>query len=596
MIDGAILPVTRIESDGFAQAVRSRILMLPASVQILCSRSFRMCDGVDFIIFEEFSCLRQIERSAFSNCDSLKAICFPTSLASIGERCVDFIETLESIQFQSGIRLSRIPKEAFRCCRLSIVSIPRSIEELGTRCFEDCRPLTVVAFETDSSLRRIGKAVFCGCSSLRSLCLPPSLELMDGGSLQESGVDEIEFEGDDPRFCRSGDFIVNGEGTALIACLDQSAAIVIPSTIESIGVRCFWRRCRVRTVAFANPCRIHRIEKKAFSECIFLASILVPASVEVICGYSFRSCRELVLVQFESGSRLRRIEKSAFLGTGLKSICIPCMVEFIDGSAFTASGIEADTIVLNNSHFRMVDHFLTDETETSLITFLYRGGSSESRSLCTPSSITTICKRAFFYCFFVHSVRFAPDSAILEIGKESLASSYIRSIVFPKSIEVLGKQCCRHCNGLARVVFERPSHLRRIESEAFHWCRSLKKFDVPASAEILCSRCFHECDFLVSIVFERGSRLRSIESNVFDDCRSLIFIAIPRCIELLSPDWLSGSSLRTVLCEGWDCGRRTIECGSLDKIENVRIQVKLKSGEVESEGMLVGDRIEVIRE
>ena len=63
--------------------------------------------------------------------------------------------------------------------------------------------------------------------------------------------------------------------------------------------------------------------------------------------------------------------------------------------------------------------------------------------------------------------------------------------------------------------FEKPSHLRILEREAFGNCSALQEIEIPASVEEIGSDCFGAafydgCCSLERVTFEKGSRLRKI--------------------------------------------------------------------------------------
>jgi hypothetical protein len=193
------------------------------------------------------------------------------------------------------------------------------------------------------------------------------------------------------------------------------------------------------------------------------------------------------VVNFAPGSRLRRIERYPFAGTNMESICIPPLVEFIDGSAFLYTELKAETITLNNSHFAFRDDFSVDGPQTSLIS--YFGGDLTVR---IPCRVTQIAARCFCSRGYSHSVSFQSDCGIVGLEDELFAQSRLQSIVLPASVGILGKKCFRDCHELISVSFESPSRLRRNEEEAFDSCTAL--------SEILCSRCFQGCGCLKSVV------------------------------------------------------------------------------------------------
>jgi hypothetical protein len=71
------------------------------------------------------------------------------------------------VSFASESKLSRIEKSAFEgCSSLSSICIPSSVEILCEKCFCYCASLSNLTFESESKLSRIGESAFRHCSSL----------------------------------------------------------------------------------------------------------------------------------------------------------------------------------------------------------------------------------------------------------------------------------------------------------------------------------------------------------------------------------------------------------------------------------------------
>jgi hypothetical protein len=170
------------------------------------------------------------------------------------------------------------------------------------------------------------------------------LEEIDGSAFQKSGLQEIEIEEGNRHFCVLDNLLLNSDRTMAISSFGSSPEVVIPSSIETIGIRCFRERDFISTIIFESPSRVHRIEEEAFHFCSGLRSICFPASIEVIGNGSFSSCSGLSSVEFESGSQLRRIEEDAFSWSGVRSISISHVVDFIHDSAFSHTKIDDETL------------------------------------------------------------------------------------------------------------------------------------------------------------------------------------------------------------------------------------------------------------
>jgi hypothetical protein len=133
------------------------------------------------IWFERGSKLSRIECAAFARCQSLTSIRLPASLVSLGHRvgaeCFGRCDSLSSVTFEPGSRLSRIEASAFHCCpSLLWICLPSSLEVLSRWCFADCSSLQSVTFESHSQLSNLADSTFRRCFSLSSMQIPSSVE------------------------------------------------------------------------------------------------------------------------------------------------------------------------------------------------------------------------------------------------------------------------------------------------------------------------------------------------------------------------------------------------------------------------------------
>jgi hypothetical protein len=389
------------------------------------------------------------------------------------------------------------------------------------------------------------------------------LETLDGGALIETGLRDVEFEDENP-FCVFGDFVLNREGNIAIAYFGRSPRVFVPSSIETIGTRCFSERCCISEVTFETPSRVRQFEEAAFAKCTGLREILLPASLEILGRRSLGSCTSLWGVRFEDGSRLRRIEECAFSADrGLHGVSIPPLVEFIDGSAFSNTSVRFDWVTVNSPSFARHGLFLIDRSGTALITY-FSSPYQPIEGPTIPSRITTISPRCFFDRGKIWDIHFEDGSSILRIKEQTFAYCYyLRFVALPASVEILGKQSFYSCRSLISVYFEPHSRLRQIGEEAFASCNRLTVIRIPPSVEILSARCFSSCTSLSTVAFEAGSKLRCLGSAVFAFCDALVFIELPSGVQVLAPDWHLDSSIGKVKFEGADHVQEMIRSASI---------------------------------
>jgi hypothetical protein len=86
------------------------------------------------------------------------------------------------VTFEADSKLKLIGIAAFsRCASLRTICIPSSVETIQHDCFCGCQSLATVTFESGSRLSCIQGVLFCNCSSLRSISIPISLQTILSG-------------------------------------------------------------------------------------------------------------------------------------------------------------------------------------------------------------------------------------------------------------------------------------------------------------------------------------------------------------------------------------------------------------------------------
>jgi hypothetical protein len=107
--------------------------------------------------------LTQIESEAFSY-SSLQSIIIPCTVEVLCSACFSYCKSLSSVSFESDSRLTRIESEAFSSSSLQSILIQFSVEVLCSACFGSCESLSSVLFESNPQLMRIESHAFDGIS------------------------------------------------------------------------------------------------------------------------------------------------------------------------------------------------------------------------------------------------------------------------------------------------------------------------------------------------------------------------------------------------------------------------------------------------
>jgi hypothetical protein len=390
-------------------------------------------------------------------CDpTAKRIIIPASVTRLDERSFEGATTLEEIAFEPGSQLRELWMCSFSpCVALNSIYIPASIEIISSWRPEKedsdfSVPAEHVIFEAGSKLREIGAHSFHGYYSLKSICLPASVESIEGNSFLESGLEEISFESGNRFFRLIGPFLQDFEGVRIIRCFGSEKEIRIGKEIETVGAYSFFRHS-VSIIRFESMSQLSLIEKLGFGWCSNLQSISIPPLVKILGDYCFQCCDSLEVVSFEPDSQLVRIEESAFSGCGsLKSIAL-------------------------------------------------------------PSTLEVIGRSCFFCCGKLEAVILTQDSKLVRIEPEAFGMCFcLRSLSLPPLLEFVGERCFDSSFSLSTFIFSSQSHLRELLDLPCSW-RGLNR--IPDSVEVLEFHRDRRDPGEDTLIFGQESSLRDVRIN-----------------------------------------------------------------------------------
>jgi hypothetical protein len=332
-------------------------IVIPSSVVVLGTESFRECESLEYVIFESGSRLERIEEMAFCG-SGLKSIEIPPGVTFIDHSALAGI-SLSSISVSGdngNFRLRDGFLEAFDCSTIyryfgacHSVVIPSSVVVLGRASFCECKFLESVIFERGSRLERIEDSAFSG-SGLTSIVIPAGVTFIDGSAFVGLSLSSIWISPDNGRFRVRDEFLEDFDGSVIYRYFGACHSVVIPSSVVVLGKASFCECKFLESVVFESGSRLERIEEFAF-EWTGLRSIVIPSSVIVLAECSFFLCKWLESVVFETGSRLERIEDWAFHKSGLKSIVIPSSAVVCSAWGFDVcvSQVRADELIMLRS-------------------------------------------------------------------------------------------------------------------------------------------------------------------------------------------------------------------------------------------------------
>ncbi len=364
-----------------------------------------------------------IDDNAFEEWFNLSEVVIPDSVTSIGQSAFRNCYNLKNIVIPSSV--TDIGAEAFYFTSIESVVIPSGITRIKDYTFDSCGSLKRVVFP--EGLKEIGANAFVYCSSLERIDIPSTVTGIECGAFSYTSIRNIVIP--------SG--VTYIDDSVFSGCSNLTS-VELPAETVSIGSYAF-EECKNLTV-IRIPSTVTTIGEGAFKKCSGLKSISIPSGIETIADSLFLDCGSLSNVVLPSG--LKAIDKSAFNGCdNLKNIEIPASVTTIDEGAFLGSGL------------------------TGI-------------SFCTPSSLETIGKLAFFRCTGLTGITI-PDG-VTEIGKYAFSKcSNLESITIPNTVTTINEAAFYQCDRLTTIIFTGTTE---------EW-NSVKKnlADIPAGCTVKCS-------------------------------------------------------------------------------------------------------------
>ena len=250
-----ILPASllRIEKNAFyGCSGLNGSLVLPEGVKFIGMSAFQGCTSLDEVVLNEN--LQVIQAYAFEGCSSLtQEITLPRNFESLGRRAFANCSSLYgTVKFNRDFYMFM------------------GTEGYGSsagNCFANCSKIETVDMSDPDFLDEIPYGTFSGCTSLKTVLLPPMLDRIDNNA----------FSG-----CTS---------------LDN---IAFPNKLKVINYGAF-QDCRSLSSVNLSDCKIlGTIEGYAFYGCSNLETVYLPKSLNWINDYAFADCRKLANLTVEA--------------------------------------------------------------------------------------------------------------------------------------------------------------------------------------------------------------------------------------------------------------------------------------------------------
>lgn len=472
--------------------------------------------------------LEYIDANVFKGQTLITSLTLPTSLKKIGANAFEGCTGLKSIDFGkvegADHALATIEAKAFYgCSALESVELPKDLKELGESAFENCGALKAISI--NASLSTIGKNTFKNATVNANLADDEYATITLAYGLTKIG--ESMFEG-----------------------VTQVNTIVIPTTVQSIALKAFYKMTGLATVSFdentedANAPVLESIGNQAFEQTTSLTAIDLPNSVTTL------------------GTKL-------FVRSGLTRVGFPEGIQTIPAymfnncKGFTGAFTIPDTVTkVANDAFSNCTNITSFVFPANLKTIDYNGfyGCSSLEEIVLPENLTSLGNSAFAGCSSAEILKFAPDGkecklTVIPDGAFADCES-ITSLVIPKSVTSIGEEEGGAFSGLSALtslVFESAeegvtpnlvllsssfngsmanvttlefgNRIKEIHEYALDSNKKLTTLEIPASVTKLGGNAFMSWTALTKVTFG-GSALKTVESNVFNKCTKLNDVTI----------------------------------------------------------------------
>lgn len=283
--------------------------------------------------------------------------------------------------------------------------------------------------------------------------------------------------------------------------------IIFPNAVEYIGKGAF-KHSGIKKVNLSNI-KVNVIKEETFYGCGKLKDVKMPENLLSIGNYAFYgiSCKV-----FEIPNTVMYIGNVAISSDYLKEITLPESLTELGYSPFGESYYHPQ-IKNNAKDFIYADGMFMNKEKTILYFCCIK-----NKEVVIPKSIEIIRPYCFCYSILI-SIAFEKGSNLKEIGERAFAGyadTYFADVIFPKKLEIIGKEAFSNSGIYASLL---PEGLRFIGERAFAECPYLFEISLPNSIEEIGLNVFDGCTSLKSIDVKEG-QAKSLKKLLNIDSRS----------------------------------------------------------------------------
>lgn len=564
---GKVYRVTTIKSYSLQDCMELTEIFIPASILYIEKLAFANCINLETLTFEDSKQLLNIDKSCLDNVpfttikigrpissaickgnNKLRNVILGTSIKSIKEEeffgCISLesinsqsIESIENSAFKNCSsltmlkmsNLTTIKRSAFEnCISLETVDLP-NVTTIGNEAFYNCPKLSTIdlpkaiaiapaAFASTGlksvnipSLRKIMERTFLHCVKLTDITYSNNLQKIGNGAFANCGFEYLKI----PNSCKE---IHDG---AFSSCHNLKE-IYLPDSCTSIGKGVFSDCSSLELIKLPNE--MIEIREKLFSDCSKLKEIVLPSKLRFIKTNAFFNCNEIAYLDF-SNTQLTSIDDFAFNScSSLKKAVFPSTFCSIGKHAFKSCTALDEIIGLENVSY--IEALAFDDTPWYNHNFTTNGN-------------VIIGKTLYKHIGKFNGDKFVIPEKIVSISPTALKEQPFKTIVFPKSLKIIGNDALSNCVNLVALTI--PEHVSTIGSQS--GCTSLISLRVMSDSSTYKSdfSAFNDSpiktlylgrntySFIETTSLERitiSKWVKSLKSNCFSKCKNLTDLEI----------------------------------------------------------------------
>lgn len=473
---------------------------------------------------------------------------------------------------------------------LKSIYIPGSVCEIAAGALAENKHLTDVTLE--NGLLEIGIAAFAYCTSLQSIFLPNSLQIINGGAFQDADIQEIiipknvsdigttVFENNtalsaiyvDPenRFYHSNqNCLIETSNRYLVAGCKNS---IIPDdgTVTHISYKAFAGCLGLETMNI--PATVKTIFTEAFAGCKNLVQISGMQGVTQLNSYAFADCEKLAQITLPEG--LEQMGRKVFYScNALKELHIPASLTSIrktenwssgnyeqHNSIIGAPNLISLTVDPNNSVYHSKDNCLIETAKKELIagcstsvipadgsvtSIGYQAfGGTDITSVSIPDGVVNISSRAFEYCSKLASITL--PRGITNIGYNAFyQTAYYNQNIWKAEDDILyiGEYLIASNYSGSELTIKDGTVL--IAGSALQYgSGTLQKINIPESVKYFGDCTFSNFSKLTEIKIPYGTT--TVSEWMFMGCRNLKTITLPNSIKLIEEAAFYNAGVETI--------------------------------------------------